>query len=135
MEKGFVPYKQAFALNKLEMLPDISYGYYSKNTSGKYKLDDITYFQSIEPGEPHKNDTVIHAPLYQQAFEWFEKEHNIFVDRTTHTSVNEVLGFDYKLKSWRFPPITIEFEEPYDEFDREKANIACLNKLIEIIKK
>jgi len=76
----------------------------------------------------------IAAPLWQQAFTWFEEIHNIFVERRIDTSVNEILDISYHLKSWRFKPVEIEFENPYDSFDKEKSKLACLKKIIEIVK-
>ena len=76
----------------------------------------------------------IPAPSFQEAFDWFEDEHNICVARSIDTNLNEFLNFTYYLRSWRFPPIEIEFENPYDCFDRQKARVACLEKMIEIVK-
>ena len=42
------------------------------------------------------------------------------------------MDFSYRIISWRFRPIEIVFEDPYDCFDKYKADIACLKKLIEI---
>jgi len=81
------------------------------------------------------SDALNSAPTFQQAFDWFEDKHNIYVSRNIDTTVNEIADFTYYLKSWRFPPIEIEFEDVYDCFDRHKARIACLNKMIEIVKK
>jgi hypothetical protein len=83
--------------------------------------------EKLYSGSPqHKND--IYTPTYQQAFEWFENEHSIFVDRITTTTPNEIIDHRFALKSWRFSPILIgEF------IDVREGQIACLNKLIEII--
>ena len=128
MNKKHVPYKLALAMRDL--------GFDGKcHTS--YSINDMDEDGNIIH-KPELQDFVdphyIKAPRIQSAFDWFEDEHNIYVQRTVDTSVNEVLDFTYTLKSWGFPPVEIKFEDPYDCFDRHKARIACLEKMIEIIK-
>jgi hypothetical protein len=125
MNKDYVPYNVALALEELGFKKPC-HAYFMKpiKNSGPGKL----HFGKLN----FKNR--LSTPTFQEAFDWFEDEHNIYVQRAVSTSVNEILDFTYHLKSWRFPPVEIEFEEPYDSFDRYKARIACLEKMIEIIK-
>jgi hypothetical protein len=75
-------------------------------------------------------DKACSAPLYQQAFRWFREKHNIesyikrgrkfktLIDYQIHICNNDVLpyfGLDH-----------------YDTY--EEAELACLKKLIEIVK-
>lgn len=61
-----------------------------------------------------------------QIFEHFESE-SIFVDRKTWTSVNEILGFEFHLRSWQFPPIFIgEF------MDYREGQLKSLDKILEL---
>jgi hypothetical protein len=73
------------------------------------------------------------VPLFQQAFKWFENTYGLFVDRQTMCSVNEVMSMDYYIHSingtWK-----IDLPADYSEFDSYKANTACIEKLIEIVK-
>jgi len=127
MNKDFVPYKEALILKNLGL--DIScFGFYN-NADG-----NIWVKHEIDPEikDIYKGD--FEAPTYQQSFDWFEDEHSIFIDRKTYTNVNEIMNIEYSIKSWKFPPIKIEFENPYDCFDRDKARLECLKKLIEVTK-
>ena len=118
MEKEFVFYKEALALKELGFDEDcLSY------------FDDKTLTLKANQIPTY----CIAAPLWQQAFDWFEEKHGLYVDRVIITTPNEVLSIDYLLKSCWFPPITIEFEKPYDEFDKMKAKTICLEKLIEAL--
>jgi hypothetical protein len=122
MENEFVPYEQALALKELGF-DEPCFGYYNYNG---------THFFDYKPKTDDKNLTK--APLYQQAFRWFEETYGLFVDRKTMCSVNEMMGMDYYICSingtWQ-----VEFPADYSEFDFYKANTACLKKLIEIVKK
>tara|TARA_R110000822_G_scaffold36734_4_gene103202 strand:+ start:2779 stop:3144 length:366 start_codon:yes stop_codon:yes gene_type:complete len=40
---------------------------------------------------------------------WLEREHSIFINITTNTSVNEILETDFTLVSWKFPPMKLEY--------------------------
>jgi hypothetical protein len=63
---------------------------------------------------------------------WFEDNHSLYIQRIVTTNANEVIDIEYNIKSWRYPHITIEFDNPYDAFDKNKAELACLKKLIEL---
>ena len=40
---------------------------------------------------------------------WLEETHSIFIDVMTDTTVNEIMGFQIYLKSWRFTPIEVDY--------------------------
>ena len=61
------------------------------------------------------------APLYQQAFRWFREKHNVF------SSVN----VNYCYKIYNNDEL---FEESNEHNNYEEAELACLKKLIEIVK-
>jgi hypothetical protein len=108
MKKEFIPYEQALALKELGFdEPCLAYyDYYSKSVPLEiYGSDDGC-------GQP--------APLYQQAFRWFREKYNAhiyprkFTDNTWYVSWAD----------WVSPVF-----ETYEE-----AELACLIKLIEIVK-
>ena len=72
----------------------------------------------------------IAAPTFSQAFRWFEEKYSYFVDVKTDTTPNEILGFDYTIKSWKFPPMVFDFFK-----DKREGNIAVIKKMIEMVKK
>ena len=107
MEREFIPYEQAIDLKELGF----------DEPCLKTMLDfDITYESNIK------------MPLKQQAFRFFREEYNIasFIQRYQ----GEV--FDYEINSDIFKEVT-DFKDGY--FDTyEEAELACLKKLIEIVK-
>ena len=60
----------------------------------------------------------------------FEENYSYFVDIRTDTTPNEILGFDYTIKSWKFPPMYFDFFK-----DKREGNIAVIKKMIEMVKK
>ena len=127
MEKEFIPYEQALALKELGV-DEICLAYYDENKEHYYFISSY-----LNINDDNVN-TIVLAPLYQQAFRCFEETYGLFVDRKTMCSVNEMMGMDYYIRSingtWQ-----VEFPADYSEFDFYKANTACLKKLIEIVKK
>ena len=78
-------------------------------------------------------DTPILAPLYQQAFRWFRKKYEL--NQTIGVTVSERLFIyiveDISTKETRqtFNPTLMGRYKTYEE-----AELACLKKLIEIVK-
>jgi hypothetical protein len=76
------------------------------------------------------------APLYQQAFRWFREKHGLFtsilVDQTTKPK------FCYNMSEYFEDETTWEWKDDWgnSSFYRtyEEAELACLQKLIEIAK-
>ena len=56
------------------------------------------------------------------------------VQRVVDTNVNEILDITYTIKSWKFPPIKVEFENVYDCFDKHKSELICIDMIIELLK-
>jgi hypothetical protein len=109
MNKEFVPHEPSLALKELGF-DEPCFGYYNYNG---------THFFDYKPKTDDKNLTK--APLYQQAFRWFREKYGYYypIHRTTNNT-NQVL---YSIG-------------PYagDYFTYEEAELACLKKLIEIVK-
>jgi hypothetical protein len=124
MEKEFIPYEQALALKKLKFNEPCFSIYYSKNKSFSWHhhKDHTNDETMLDNGEFN-----ISAPLYQQAFRWFREKHKL---HSTITSISQ--------ESWQWH-ITKPGEslgKLYDEdfYTYEEAELACLDKLIELIK-
>jgi hypothetical protein len=124
MTKEFVPYEQALELRELG---------FDEPCFGLYHSDKTFYPTQCKSHEQYHGQ-ICSAPLYQQAFRWFEDTQSMFVEREITTNANEIIDIEYRIKSWRFPPVTIEFDEPYGSFDKNEAEVTCLNKLIEIVR-
>jgi hypothetical protein len=124
MNKEFVPYEQALALKELGF-DEPCFGLWNLN-KGKHEIDIIGVCRySIE----FKYREVI-APLYQQAFRWFREKHRL------HSNI----GFDswhtneYMIEIVKEGDIGFHYDDPTLYKTYEEAELACLNKLIEIVK-
>ena len=128
LEKEFVPYEQALALKELGfdepcLAHLIGFGD-GTIENGKYV---INYQQVFYPNDFIESDDkaeelglhpfgICGVPLYQQAFRWFREKYNL------------------KDKYGVFPHHTIMFNYIIGGGKEEEAELACLIKLIEIVK-
>ena len=105
MTQEFVPYEQALALKELGF-DEPCFGYYSE---GELILNSHT--------NNHMQRFRYSAPTFSQAFRWFREKHNL------------------KDKYGVFPHHTIMFNYIIGGGKEEEAELACLDKLIELAKK
>ncbi len=71
-----------------------------------------------------KHDDRLPAPLYQQAFRWFRENHGLYTNVTRYNDDDEDKFLYY-----------IDNGDIKEEFKTyEEAELACLRKLIEIVK-
>jgi hypothetical protein len=137
MENRFAPYEESLAMKEMGF-DESCMGYYYGGNPVKF-----TYTEKIKNKKclarkkmSSKGGNTVYlctAPLWQDAFDWFEKTYGLYLNRVVNCSVNEVLGFSYFFTSI-YGTYEVDFVLPYDEFDRNKARLACLQKLIEIVK-
>ena len=116
MEKEFVPYELALRMKAL--------GFDEKCIMHWWK-GKLSYYQMGDFSPTHTS-----APLYQQAFRWFREKHNLWAYQIPWS------GNMYCMQIWRL----IEDSETVKTIqDRvimntwEEAELACLEKLLEII--
>ena len=122
MSEEFIPYEQALALKKLGF-DEPCLAYYNKG--------ELFSFTQIcnEPLKGHyiKMSNRLCAPLYQQAFRWFRENYEL---HSTLTSISQ--------ESWQYhitkPGESLGTLYDEDYYTYEEAELACLIKLIEIIK-
>ena len=138
MEKEFVPYAEALELKKLGYIENIenglkNYGMYCEGVF--YRL-----YPNMGNDIPDNVYREVDAPLYQQAFRWFREKHNlqhelcsciknswlITIMDTTSTTEHGV----YNGKRWDCDDLDENIPHTYEE-----AELECLKKLIEIVKK
>ena len=126
MNKEFIPYEQALALKELGFdVPSVAWYDESGAIHGTMIENPVT-----------KKDyaTLLQAPLYQQAFRWFREKYN-FVGTILGDGFNgELKGYYYSIteEGWINYYESIDDSKWYDTY--EEAELACLRKLIEIIK-
>jgi hypothetical protein len=135
MEKEFIKYEQALALKELGFNELCLNKFYTKPNSKMFGIDEKARHYPIKNtaknlytiGEHFvlKEDNVIIAPLYQQAFRWFREKYNLFGQVNIHTY------FIYNISNDGF-----EMIKQYDKLTNtyEEAELDCLIKLIEIVK-
>jgi len=121
LKNEFVPYEQALALKELGFdEPCIRY----------YWTDSMFSKTYNEPFNYNKRDNEVSAPLYQQTFRWFRKEHGkdsmIVRCNSTRKYFFDISWFNKKNKSKDF--------QSKDYKTHEEAELQCLIKLIELCK-
>ena len=126
MEKEFIPYEQALQLKELGF-DEPCFGYYIE--TGEWIPASYSREGTVYPSNSDLLPEWISAPLYQQAFRWFRENHKLNFECKTP---------DGKAGKW-FPGIhkVYGFGNMFDNdgfATHEEAELACLNKLIELIK-
>ena len=84
--------------------------YFSISGEEIYFREDGMYFHSNRP-----NGRLILRPTQSLLQKWLRKEHSIYIDIKTDTTPNEILGFEVRLKSYKFSPHYIDFFNSYEE--------------------
>jgi len=128
MNKEFIPYEQALALKELSFDEPCFKGY-TEEYKTLIAFSNTHTNTSVRNTLPTKPFT---APLYQQAFRWFREKHKLY-----HT-INMFGDWDKPQYSYLVSGRTMNnpahmwhFE---DKDSHEEAELACLIKLIEIVK-
>ena len=116
INKEFVPYELAVKLKALGFDEECLSYYFNKQ---------LSFGSKTAYGE------VVEAPLYQQAFRWFREKYELF-HSTNYQDDNSGPGsFDYEILDKRGKH---QQDDDAPEFDTyEEAELACLEKLIEIV--
>ena len=128
MEKEFVKYEQALTLKELGF-DEPCFGYWkSKNwlIQEKTRTDGYTHA-----------DQECSAPLYQQVFRWFREKHGLLHDITLTLNINDELESFYILIH-KLNGLVMNEDDDIElnvkTTNKEEAESACLDKLIEICK-
>ena len=120
MNKEFIPYEQALELRQLGF-NEHCFGKWQNLKIGKNLVvdeEDRIYDISMLGAD-------IKAPLYQQAFRWFREKHRLFNQINIHTYfIYDISNDEFKMIR-KYYKVTNTYEE---------AELACLRKLIEIVK-
>ena len=130
INKEFIPYEQALELKKLGF-DEPCFAWYNDNGNYMLGIDEVRF--DTKKTYHFNNTDSVSAPLYQQAFRWFreKKLSDSYVYRyqdRTDGSINYGYSIinDYGIEETRF------IKENYITY--EEAELACLKKLIEIVK-
>jgi hypothetical protein len=125
MEKEFVPYELALKMKQLGF-DEPCFAYYYTLNGRDWKFAEKTEYYKLDDNMNIGGKFTISAPLFQQAFRWFREKYQL---HSTITSISQ--------ESWQWH-ITKPGEslgKLYDEdfYTYEEAELACLEKLIEIV--
>ena len=130
MEKEFVPYAQSLQLRELGF-DEPCFGFYTyKSEIRRYTNFDgeLNDFQTIKNSKITMGDNWATSPTFSQAFRWFREKYNLlgivsYCDDNSGKfmsvidKINSDIDYDMNAK------------DTYEE-----AELACLRKLIEIVK-
>ena len=125
MEKEFIPYEQALDLKELG---------FDELCLDKYdpRFEKLSSNMETWSNEHYPETLMISAPLYQQAFRWFREKQGLHCIYTMGDDWN-----NYYWQVWRNDTMTKTYvcssDWVYETY--EEAELACLNKLIRIVKK
>jgi len=138
MEKEFIEYEQALALREL--------GFESPYPIGGHQGGKVFYYENGElyyDGRPMYSSDAhsgqLLAPLYQQAFRWFREKYNLrgFIGFRPNVKQFDCHVYDMSLSGKEYVK-----QRTMEEFNKdpkvgtyEEAELECLKKLIEIVKK
>jgi hypothetical protein len=123
MNKEFIPYEQALELKELGF-DEACICYY--DIEDIYKLKPTPMKEEINSFPFNSISTMVAAPLYQQAFRWFREKGYRFTLSSDYE--NGIYYFDV----WKSNQFMFETDYIYNTY--EEAELACLKKLIEIVK-
>jgi len=132
MTKEFIPYIEALALKELGF-DEPCFGYYYHENSFTKCRPQIYYSDTFN--ECNRNEEIpldsCKAPLYSQAFRWFREKQNLYGAYMMGDDWN-----NFYFHIWRNDTMTKTFVTSsnwvYETY--EEAELACLIKLIEIVK-
>jgi hypothetical protein len=124
MEKEFVPYEQALALKELGFDEPCLYGYDTFATVISTSTKWENWNQSLQ---------LVSAPLYQQVFRWFREKYNLdsFVKHLYKSTIK--VGYYFGIDEYNGIEFQMELDGYYETY--EEAELECLVKLIDIVKK
>lgn len=121
MNKEFIPYEQALELKELG---------FEEPCFGVYVENELFIVSTERPSIQSHSLYQCLAPLHQQVFRWFREKYN-----TTHEILRKEDNNHKEFMAWvyiegaRIEVVSYWFSTSYEE-----AELACVKKLIEIVK-
>ena len=116
MNKEFVPYEESLELKELGF----------NEPCFTWHWDDIGLYNGLEYGNHNKREHVVSAPTYSQAFRWFRDNHGFY------NQIHKGYGWEGIIRN----SVNGDIEWNDGTYNSpEEAELACLRKLIELVKK
>ena len=139
MNKEFIPYEQALALKELGF-DEPCFGYYYTTNGKDWRFAEKSEYYRLDDEINIGSKFSLLAPTYSQAFRWFREKYGWqhSIDATSDQHSFE-LGYNYWI--WNYKTGEEYHTMPQNcpsgdwEFEKyEDAELACLIKLIELVK-
>jgi hypothetical protein len=124
MEKEFIKYEQALALKELGF-DEPCFGYYYTLNGKDWKFAEKSEYYRLDDEINIGGKFSLLAPLYQQAFRWFREKYNFY------NQIHKGYGWEGIVRNSSNGDILWN-DGTYNS--TEEAELACLIKLIEIVK-
>ena len=119
IEKEFVPYQEAFELKKLGFNEECFWWYGFEKYLRKDRIGTSTNYSYFLENKSCS------APLYSQAFRWFRDNHGLY------NQIHKGYGWEGIIRN----SVNGDIEWNDGTYNSpEEAELACLKKLIEIVK-
>lgn len=120
--KDFVPYQEALALRELGFNKPCFGNWQDMKEANPWLSNSYTISQDQYYGQ------LCSAPTYSQAFRWFREKHEL--NAISPTRIYKTDFYQARIVNWNnWEEINIKQCDSYEE-----AELACLRRLIEIVK-
>ena len=123
MNKEFIPHEQALALKELGF-DNTCHAYYSQYRNKDIHLKDLGLCNRLGISEEN-----VLAPLYQQAFRFFREKYQLLHSITEYNKDVSLI-----IKIYQNKIVVLENMINFDITEYEEAELACIDKLIQIVK-
>ena len=135
MEKEFIPYEQALALKELGF-DEPCFGTYLSSFQSDWKVYELILEMGITEEFEDNRDVYLleeacSAPTFSQAFRWFREKYDLRIWVESNYGVTK---FEYVIATTNPNFIDKQFNDLSAYKTYEEAELACLIKLIEIVK-
>jgi hypothetical protein len=130
MKNEFTPYDRSLKLKELGF-DEPCFGYYYTLNGKDWKFADNHKYHEIDDQLVIGANFTLLAPLFQQAFRWFREKYGIM-----HRLTSYAFGYQIHLDNtadFDFEFVDRRYDSGIDYKTYEEAELACLDKLIEIV--
>ena len=136
MEKEFIPFELSLKMKQLGF-NEPCFGYYYTLNGKDWKFAEKSEYYRLDDEINIGGKFSLLAPTYSQAFRWFRENHNLVYQ------INYLYNGNYQVvihkNTHEYMELIQDLEhacvdEIPDNYSYEEAELACLIKLIEIVK-
>jgi len=97
----FVSYEEALKLKELGFKEPTFFAF----DECQMRCSNLVTNEQKFNGVNYNSSPYVSQPSYRQAFKFFQDKCSLYVNITAETNVNEILGFNLTIVSWRFAPM------------------------------